>query len=393
MFTNGIKPSVGSVTISIQNIASDLQSPVAMGVPGDGSGRLFICEQRGTVRIIQNGKLLLIPFLDLRKKMISLSRIYDERGLLGIAFHPNFKSNRKFYVYYSIETEMKGMNHKNVLAEFTASASNPNVAKPEGKILLEIQHPKMNHNGGQLAFGPDGYLYFSVGDGGGAGDKHGTTGNGQNLNTLLGKILRIDVSKGSAYTIVNNGVTYYIPLDNPFIRENTKPQIWAYGLRNPWRFSFDRKTGKLFCADVGQDEYEEINIIKKGGNYGWKIMEGTHCFDPKENCNKKGLEMPINEYNHSVGKSVTGGYVYRGKSFPSFIGKYIFADWTGPMFYLTETTGKKWLRGDLIISNRPSEDMRILSFGEDEQGELYILTSDDVSPFSDTGALYKLVLR
>lgn len=323
-----------------------------------------------------------MPFLDLKNKVVSLGMFYDERGLLGLAFHPDYKKNRKFYVYYSAPSAARESNHKSVIAEYKASVSNPDQAEQAGRILLEFEQPEMNHNGGQLAFGPDGYLYIGSGDGGGADDEHGSIGNGQNLNTLLGKILRIDVNRESGYAI---------PRDNPFVGQKAKPEIWAYGLRNPWRFSFDSKTRRLFCADVGQNKYEEIDIIEKGKNYGWRIMEGNHCFNPSANCKTSGLVMPIDVYDHDKGKSVTGGFVYRGTRFPSWQGKYVYADWTGPFFVLSESNGK-WIRSDLSVENKPDE-LRVLSFGEDHKGELYVLTSLDIRPLSKTGAVYRLVLN
>lgn len=371
------------ISVRLKEVVTNLNSPIAFADPADGSGRFFIAEQGGLIRIMKDGKLLERPFLSLKDKMVSLNAFYDERGLLGFVFHPDFRSNRKFYVYYSAPSKAKGSNHKSVIAEYTVSAD-PDVANAVGKVIMEIEEPEANHNGGQLAFAKDGYLYIAVGDGGGAGDKHGAEGNGQNLQTLLGKILRIDINVG-AYP-------YKIPSDNPFVNEDAKSEIWAYGLRNPWRFSFDRQTGKLFCADVGQDEYEEVNIIEKGKNYGWRIMEATHCFNPQVNCNKEGLTLPINEYSHEVGKSITGGFVYRGNIITELTGKYIFADWTGPLFYLTETGKDQWSRSDLQVINKP-EDLRVLSFGEDEKGELYILTSREVTPKSFTGSVYKIIPR
>jgi glucose/arabinose dehydrogenase len=369
----------GSQTVvKLKEVASGINSPVAMGVPGDGSGRLFICEQGGRVLLIKDGRLMQEPFLDISSKMVRINGIYDERGLLGIAFHPDFKKNRKFYVYYSAPSSVKGSNHKTVLEEYLASA-NPDKALSQGKTILEIEQPESNHNGGQLAFGPDGYLYLGPGDGGGAGDKHGTTGNGQNLNTLLGKILRIDVNKGNPYSI---------PPDNPFLRSG-KPEIWAYGLRNPWRFSFDKVTGRLYCADVGQNEYEEVNLIEKGKNYGWRIMEGKHCYQPSKNCDQKGLELPVYEYNHSVGKSITGGFVYRGIKTSPFYGKYIYADWTGKLFALHEEN-KVWINRVLLMQG--ADDIYITSFGEDEKGELYMLVNENISPKGNKGTVYKLLL-
>ncbi|PSL47693.1 glucose/arabinose dehydrogenase [Chitinophaga niastensis] len=360
-------------------------SPVNMAVPGDGSGRLFFCQKEGKVWIVQKGALVAQPFLDVSSDMVKVNPAYDERGLLGMAFHPDFKKNRKFYVYYSSPVEnpvKKVLDHKSRLVEFTASATNPNVADPASKrILMEINEPESNHNGGQLQFGPDGYLYIGLGDGGGGGDKHGTTtGNGQDLGTVLGKILRINV----------NGTPYKVPADNPFVNKTgAKPEIWAYGLRNPWRFSFDRVTKKLFAGDVGQNLYEEVDIITKGGNYGWRIMEGYHDFNVPAGADKSKLIAPIHEYNHDLGISITGGYVYRGNAIPALKGLYVFGDYNGKSFVLVPN-GKKWDRADLELSNRPNDNLQILSWGEDEQGELYMLTSASTKD-GFKGAVYKLV--
>lgn len=368
--------------IKLKLIAKDVASPVSMDSPKDGSGRLFICEQTGKIKIIKNGAVLVKPFLDVSSKLDKINRGYSEKGLLGLAFHPNYKSNGRFFIYYSAPTANSTFNHKSVIAEYMVSPD-ANVAGAEGRILMEIEQPESNHNGGQLAFGPDGFLYIGVGDGGGAGDDHGKYGNGQELNTLLGKILRIDV---------NGKVPYDIPADNPFAKAaDAKPEIYAYGLRNPWRFSFDRKTGKLFCGDVGQDKWEEIDIIHKGKNYGWRIMEGNHCFKPSTNCNPAGLEIPVAEYSHSEGISVTGGYVYNGSAIPALQGKYVFADWNGKMFYLDETGGKYKLQ-KLMIADKKNNDAgsNINSFGEGENGELYILTQRSSVTLLSNGSVYQL---
>ena len=223
--------------------------------------------------------MLTQPFLDVSNQLVPINPGYDERGLLGIAFHPDFKTNHKFYVYYSVPSNTSGSDHKGILVEYMVSANNPDVADISTKrILLEVEEPESNHNGGNLVFGPDGYLYIGLGDGGGGGDEHGTFGNGQNLGTLLGKIIRIDV----------NGQPYTVPKDNPFVnRTDARPEIWAYGLRNPWRFSFDRVTKQLFAGDVGQNKYEEVDIITKGGNYGWRIKEGLHDYDLQNSAKKQ----------------------------------------------------------------------------------------------------------
>lgn len=367
--------------IKLTQIAKGLMAPVAMDCPKDGSKRLFICEQTGKIKIIKNGKVLEKPFLDVGPKLDNVNKAYSEKGLLGIAFHPKYKTNGRFFIYYSAQLKGSDADHKSVLAEYKVSAD-ADVAEPSSQtIIMEIKQPEGNHNGGQLSFGPDGFLYIGLGDGGGAGDEHGSIGNGQNLGTILGKILRIDVDGKKPYSV---------PPDNPFVgNRNARPEIWAYGLRNPWRFSFDRSTGKLFCADVGQNKWEEIDIITKGKNYGWRIMEGNHCYQPESNCNTKGLELPIAEYGHDKGISVTGGYVYRGKNMPAMQGKYLFADWKGNMFYLEEAAGK-WKLADMRLEGKKNNnlDINVNSFGEDESGEIYILGQKFTGALIPNGGVY-----
>jgi glucose/arabinose dehydrogenase len=378
--------SLPPLKIKLQLISKGFTSPVGMASPKDGSRRIFIVEQGGKIKIIKNGTVLSTPFLNISDRLDGLNIAYSEKGLLGLAFHPNYKSNGRFFVYYSAEFDNKDFDHKSVLAEYKVSAANADVAERTESIIMEIPEPESNHNGGCLQFGKDGYLYIGVGDGGGAGDKHGSMGNGQNLTTVLGKILRIDVDSKKSYAI---------PSDNPFIKnQNAKPEIYAYGLRNPWRFSFDRSTGKLFCADVGQDEWEEINIIESGKNYGWRIMEGNHCFNPSKNCNTSGLTRPIDEYSHEVGVSICGGYMYRGAMYPSLHGNYLFADWSGKMFYLRQQKDGAWQRGDAIADDNKTNDMgaKINSMGEDEGGEVYIITQHLTGPKSPTGAVYRIGL-
>lgn len=372
---------MSSAKITTQLISDQLSHPTALAEPNDKSGRLFICEQEGRIKIIKNGKVLPELFLDISDEVVK-KKGYEERGLLGLAFHPNFDKNGKYYVYcsYPVVGAAKGIDHKSVIKEYTVSAKNANQTnQASAKIVLEFNEPQSNHNGGDVKFGTDGMLYIAVGDGGGQNDKHGEIGNAQNLNNLLGKILRIDINQSP----------YGIPADNPFVgKENVRPEIYAYGFRNPWRISFDKITGQLFAGDVGQDNYEEINLIVKGGNYGWRVREGLHekfATDP----DPKNWINPITEYPHPEGLSVTGGFVYRGKQIPSLVGKYVFADWIGPIWTLSDTKKEQWSREKLSISQDPGY-WHIYSFGEDQAGEIYLLT---VVLGQDKGALYKVVAK
>ncbi|HMT30394.1 MAG TPA: PQQ-dependent sugar dehydrogenase [Bacteroidia bacterium] len=377
--------SAQTVAVKLVEVTSGFTSPVGMATPDDGSNRLFVFEQGGKIKIVKNGKLLDEPFMDVSARLDGLNIAYSEKGLLGMAFHPDYKTNGRFFLYYSAPLKQSGFDHKSVVAEYKVSPENPDAASMKEEVIMEINQPESNHNGGMLLFGPDGFLYIGLGDGGGANDEHGSNGNGQNLNTLLGKILRIDV---------NGKKPYEIPTDNPFVgKENCKPEIYAYGLRNPWRFSFDKATGKLFCGDVGQNKYEEINIIKKGGNYGWRVMEGYHCFNPSTNCDKSGLELPIDEYDHDTGISICGGYMYRGTSYPSLHGYYFFADWNGKLFCLKQQTDGTWKRFEPNINGSKSNktDGKVNSMGIDDNGDIYILTQKLFGPRSPTGVMWKIV--
>jgi glucose/arabinose dehydrogenase len=370
-------------TIKLIKVCEGLTSPVAMTTANDGSGRLFICEQNGCIRIVKNGVLQAEPFLSVQDKLIPQTNDYSERGLLGLAFHPQYKTNRKFYVYYSASSPIPGSNHKSVIAEYKTLSTDANKAdKNSERIILEITQPESNHNGGELVFGLDGFLYIGSGDGGGAGDKHGNSGNGQNTENLLGKILRIDV---------NTDKGYLIPGDNPFVNKPGRDEIWAFGLRNPWKFSFDDNTGRLFCADVGQDAYEEIDIVTKGGNYGWRVMEGKHCYNPEVNCRQAGLILPIAEYPHSEGICIIGGYVYRGVN-KLHQGQYFFADWTGKLFVLKPSkSGSQtmWSRESVSLPVLPNQTY-FNSMGRDENGNLYLLAMQGMGPNKSTGILYRI---
>ena len=342
-------------SISMAPVVSGLSSPVDLQDAGDGSGRLFVVEQPGTIRVLQGGALRATPFLDIR----ALVNFSDEMGLLGVAFHPAFAQNQRFYVNY---VRVLGSGQiQSVIAEYRVSAADANQADPASeRILLTVDQPFTNHKGGQLAFGPDQFLYIGLGDGGSGGDP---LGNAQNLQSLLGKMLRIDVDH------TTGALPYAIPADNPFIGGAGLPEIWAYGLRNPFRFSFDLPTGRLFVGDAGQDRFEEVDILQRGGNFGWNVMEGLHCFRPATGCNMSGLLLPIAEYSHSEGIAVIGGYVYRGSSIPALAGSYVFGDFgSGTIWRLTQDAGGAWQRVTLL-SGGPA----ISSFGRDAAGELYVL--------------------
>jgi glucose/arabinose dehydrogenase len=358
--------SVPPGTVALQQIAGGLASPVGLEAPDDGTGRLFILEQPGTIRIFDSGALLPADFLDIRSKV----NFDGEQGLLGLAFHPDYRNNRKFIIHYD---RLSGAAIQSVIAEYLTSNSDPAQADPASeRILLTVDQPFGNHKGGQLAFGADGFLYLALGDGGSGGDP---LGHGQDLNVLLGKILRIDIDATSG------GNQYAIPTDNPFAGGGGLPEIWAYGLRNPWRFSFDGPTGRLFCADVGQSAREEIDLIVKGGNYGWNTMEGTLCFNPPNGCSSAGLIPPIFDYGHDEGDAVIGGFVYRGSAIPSLAGVYIFGDLdAGKVWCLQEGPSGTWTRSTLFATGRT-----LSSFGEDRAGELYVI---DYS-----GALLQIVPR
>jgi glucose/arabinose dehydrogenase len=340
--------------ISLAPFVSGLATPVGMEPANDSTGRLFVVEQGGTIRIVQNGSLLPTPFLDITAKVTS----GGEMGLLGIAFHPAFAQNRRFIVHYD---RTVGTQIQSVIAEYLQSATNPNAADPNSeRILLTLNQPFTNHKAGQMAFGADNLLYIGFGDGGSGGDPFG---NGQNKNVLLGKILRINVDSATG------NLPYGIPPDNPFAAGGGAPEIWAWGFRNPWRFSFDRPTGRLFVADVGQDKFEEVDIVQAGQNYGWNTMEGMHCFNPPANCTTAGLTLPIAEYDHSEGIAVVGGYVYHGSAIPGLLNLYVFSDFgSGTIWTLQQQSSGAWTRSQLLTTNR-----NISSFGQDTNGELYVL--------------------
>ena len=347
-------PDFDPSRLEMNLVASGINQPLAITHAGDGSGRIFIVERAGRILVLSAGSLSSTPFLDIRSIVNSSA---SERGLLALTFHPQYETNGHFY---TVHTNASGSL---VLSRFTVSPANSSQASPSSRIeLLVIPHPTYtNHNGSTLAFGQDGYLYWSTGDGGGGGDPFN---NAQNLNSLLGKILRLDV---------NSALPYAIPPTNPFYDDpssSIRKEIWAYGLRNPWRISFDRLTQDLYIGDVGQGSREEINVQPSnspgGENYGWDIMEGSICYNAAT-CNQNNKVLPVTEYTHSVGCSVTGGYVYRGSSYPSLVGHYLYADFCeGKFFHLYRSDVSGWISSQLIDTA-----YGVSTFGEDEDGELY----------------------
>ena len=407
--------SSNAAKLKLVPYAQGLNTPLAMVQPA-GDDRKFVIEQFGKVRIIdKSGKLLPTPFLDIRNKIITQHHDFDERGLLGLAFHPNFKSNGKFYIAYSGKLDFQGdlgqmlwYSHSNIVEEYTVSKDDANTANhSSAKLITSIAWPQFNHNGHWIGFGPDGYLYISTGDGGYANDwgigHNVTEGNGQDVTTLLGKMLRIDVNKSCG------DKNYCIPSDNPYANNSdAKGEIFAIGLRNPWRCSFDQKDGRLFCGDVQQNSYEEISLIKNGGNYGWRSMEASNCFDYQKpdnhpsTCKKAGMTVPIMEYKNCTaqpkgckGISVTGGYVHRGNG--SLNGKYIFGDWSkgfatmdGQLFIGSESGGK-WKMEVAKVTNMKGNLPYMLAFAQDNAGEVYALTSITTGPNGTQDTIYKIV--
>jgi glucose/arabinose dehydrogenase len=344
--------------VQVERVFPDLsfQEMTNLVQPDDTSGLIFISEQRGVIHAFSaNNPQQTDIFLDITDRV---NKGGNEEGLLGLAFDPDYQENGYFYVYYSAADP-----RRSVLSRFGLNQENTHVADPQSEvIIMEVKQPYANHNAGQLAFGPDGYLYIGLGDGGSAGDPQG---NGQNLGTVLGSILRIDVS------ILSIAGDYAIPADNPFVGTlGFRPEIWAFGLRNPWRFSFDLETGLLWAGDVGQDSWEEIDIIAKGANYGWNIMEGLHCYSPVTGCDPSGLTLPIVEYEHSQGRcSVTGGYVYRGDQITSLQGYYIYGDYCSGDIWALSYDGSAVTENMLLTDS----GLSITSFGVDLVGNLYIL--------------------
>ena len=357
------------IHLGLTDVVSGLSSPLAVTNATDGSGRLFVLEQTGAVRIVKDGTLVPTPFINL-SPFVSGG---GEQGLLGLAFHPSYETNGKLYVSY---TDLGGTS---LIREFRASASDPDRADTStGRTLMRVKQPYENHNGGHIAFGPDGFLYIGFGDGGSGGDP----GNrAQSRTTLLGKVLRIDVNRRTGI------LAYGIPSTNPYVGRSGLDQIWAYGLRNPWGFSFDRATGDLWIGDVGQGSWEEVDraLAVRGRNagralnFGWRVMEGTHCFRPSSGCVRTGKTPPLTEYGHSAGRcSITGGNVYRGKAYPDLVGAYLFGDYCSGEIWYVDRGAPRGSAPRLALDT----DLSITSFGEDQAGELYLTDAG--------GALYRV---
>jgi glucose/arabinose dehydrogenase len=340
------------VGLSLEPVVDQVDAPLAVTNAGDGSGRIFVLEQRGQIRVVQDGRLAGDPFLDIGDRLTA----GGERGLLGLAFHPAFPDDPRFFVNY---TDLEG---NTVVSSFSVPTPRANRAdRDREEVLLRIDQPFSNHNGGALAFGPDGHLYISTGDGGGGGDPKD---NGQRLDTLLGKILRIDVDGATA------GGRYAVPADNPFADGNGgEPEIWHVGLRNPWRMSFDRETGDLWIGDVGQGSWEEVDVARTGTgplNFGWNRVEGFECFEPAD-CDPTQFTPPVTAYGHDLGCSVIGGNVYRGSSQPLLAGGYVYSDYCGGNLWVLDPAS------DGPVEAPPVADTgrQISAIGEDESGELY----------------------
>ena len=392
--------------VRLELIADGFTSPVALVTPPDWSDHLFVVDQVGIIWIVFDGKRIERPFLDLRTQIVELNAFYDERGLLGLAFHPDFARNRLFYVSYSGQLRAglsaREWDHTTYISEFTVSSNDVNQADPTSeRVLLAIDKPGYNYEAGHIAFGPDGYLYIATGDS--VRNPAEEAGQyAQDTFSLLGKILRIDVNETG-----EGGDVYAIPPDNPFVAGGGRPEVYAYGLRNPYRFSFDtdNKEPRLFVVDVGQAMMEEVNLVEKGGNYGWPIREGTQCFNAQnwnqslERCPTDGFINPTIAYAHQNDLSaIIGGAIYRGGTLSFLCEGYVFGDWgrgNGHLFVAHPPTLGAGLWDITEIEVETSNQMgigQLLGIGEDKQGELYLLTKDPgVGPVGESGRLYKLI--
>ena len=405
------RPDIPS-TMNAHLVASGFASPDELVSPPDHSGRLFVVDQVGLILIISGGKRLPTPFLDIRDRIVQLMPFYDERGLLGLAFHPHFETNGLFYIYYSAPLRAglssDAWDHTTHISEFKLSAQDANLADPSSeRIVLAIDKPGYNYEGGGLAFGPDGYLYIGIGDS--VHDPSTQAGQyAQDTSSLLGKILRIDVNASD--TGVNTGgatVRYHIPPGNPFIHSGGRPEVFAYGFRNPYRITFDEgpttSEARWIVSDVGQAVMEEADLVVAGGNYGWPIREGTTCFNaeqwnqPIPHCATAGLTDPVLEYPHAgKASAIVGGVVYRGAAFPNLVGDFVFGDWgRGPqslfVAYPSTAGAALWTIQPIRVIIPGSQGGQLLGIGVDQDHELYILAKDPgIGPVGDTGKIYRI---
>jgi glucose/arabinose dehydrogenase len=422
-------PPIDPAAVDLRAIADGLVAPVGVVTPPDGSGRLFVLDQPGQIRIIQGDHLLPEPFLDLTSTVVPLDPAYDERGLLGLAFDPGFATNGWLFVYRGVRSTKAGDDHLDRLSEFRVDPANPNRVDPATEqVILEFGQPQPNHNGGAIGFGPDGFLYLGVGDGGGAGDGtegHSPQGNAQDLAKLNGKMLRIDVEHAA------DGRPYAIPADNPFADSASaaaagrasrstgpaRPEILAWGFRNPWRLSWEPAGDRrLLVSDVGYGRYEELDVVVAGSNYGWRIREGRHCLDVAQplaettDCAPTGprgepLVEPVLEYSHKdVGVAIVGGYVYRGSAIPALSGRYVFGDlskdWTTPtpvpngsllVADPSGIAGADWPWKRLAVAGQPRIDAFISGMGEEPDGELLVVKRGNLGPVGSTGRVLRIV--
>ena len=431
--------------VSLDLVADGFTHPLALAEPPDDTGRLFVVDQVGLIWVVtEDGQRLDTPFLDVRSHLVELNEGYDERGLLGLAFHPDYAENGRFFVFYSVplrESAPRGFDHTNRLSEFHVSDGDPNRADHDSEtVFMELDHPYMNHNAGTLAFGTDGMLYVALGDGGHRDDQDmgfvqghvadwyeaNDGGNGQDIeNNLLGSILRIDVDTEAGTGHHGSGKPYTVPQDNPFAQvSGVMGEVWAYGLRNPWRFSFDMGgTNSLISADVGQNLYDEISVIVKGGNYGWNVWEGAHCFnaarptEPFEDCPAEvgvghpdrgaPLVMPVIEaknagaFEDGLGVAIVGGYVYRGDDVPVLRERYLFGNYSRSMgqdghrpgrVFVADRQGESWPFEEVVFTDRPGGELDglLLSFGQDRAGEVYLMVTTSPMLEHASGSVYRI---
>jgi glucose/arabinose dehydrogenase len=374
------KSDTDSVAVKLELVTTAIETPVELNVSPDNTHRIFVTDNQGKVWILKNDSLLSTPFLNIKRKTGQQDKKPEAGAIFSVAFHPLFATNGKFFVAYSTPPTIQQKKYKLVISEFTASKSDNNFADPETEhLVIELEGNNIQNNGAQIAFGPDGFLYISIGD-----DKLGDSTyiyHAQDLNLLNGKLLRIDVNRHP----------YAIPADNPFVAmKNTRPEIWAYGFRKMWRFSFDPSSHQLFGADVGEKMEEEIDIVQKGANYGWPFKEGNSTFEKCDSNNKSTFISPINTYNRKEGICIIGGSFYYGKEVPLLKDKYVFADFGGSMFTLMKNATGTWIRQPLKIVNKPADPFLICGCNIDENNEIYVMGILNTKT-GPKGAVYKII--